>query len=91
MVGDIAIGRQTLPIIYPEFARLTVPVVLTSWSLLSWYIWRLDSVSAAVFIALAVMTGTRFLRLRSVLDDKITFYYWYNVSKLPNRSFLPER
>ena len=50
-----------------------------------------DSVSAAVFIALAVMTGTRFLRLRSVLDDKITFYYWYNVSKLPNRSFLPER
>lgn len=82
VVGDAAVGRRTLPITQPNFARFTVPVVLTLWSIGLGYNWQLGWYAATTFLALAMVTSARFFFLRTVSQDKISFYYWYNVSHL---------
>ena len=78
--GDAAVGRQTLPIISPKVSRFTVPVVLIIWSIGLRLVWQLGRYTATAFILLAAVTSARFFFLRSISDDKISFYYWYNVS-----------
>ncbi|CAL1711928.1 unnamed protein product [Somion occarium] len=79
VVGDAAVGRRTLPITQPEFARFTVPVVLTLWSIGLGFTWELGWYTSFTFLALAIVTSWRFFFLRSIRQDQITFYYWYNI------------
>lgn len=88
VVGDAAVGRRTLPITQPEFARFTVPVVLTLWSIGLGFTWELGWYTSFTFLALAIVTSWRFFFLRSIRQDQITFYYWYNVSP-PRFAFIP--
>ncbi|KAI0313069.1 UbiA prenyltransferase family [Amylostereum chailletii] len=76
--GDRAIGRRTVPIVYPKFARWTVIVPLFLWSASLSLVWKLDSATAAAFIGLALFVGGRFLSLGSVAEHQVSFY-WYNV------------
>lgn len=82
VIGDAAVGRRTLPITQPNFARLTVPVVLTLWSIGLGYTWHLGWYTALAFVTLACVTSARFFFLRTIPQDKNSFYYWYNVSCL---------
>lgn len=78
--GDTSIGRRTLAITHPEFARLITPVLLVAWSFLSWYVWELGWLTKMGFVLLAGVAGVRIFCLRSEPHDKITYHYWYNVS-----------
>ena len=80
VIGDEAVGRQTLPITQPSFARFTVPVVLTMWSVGLGYTWHLGWNTSLLFLSLASATSIRFFFLRTIEQDKNSFYYWYNVS-----------
>ena len=80
VIGDEAVGRQTLPITRPSFARFTVPVVLTMWSVGLGYTWNLGWNTSLLFLSLASATSIRFFFLRTIEQDKNSFYYWYNVS-----------
>ena len=77
--GDSAIGRKTVPIVYPNVARYTVLVPLVAWSIGLSVLWWLDVLTAAAFTLLAVFIGYRYLNCVSVHADQVSFY-WYNVS-----------
>ncbi|KAI0077220.1 hypothetical protein K474DRAFT_1707524 [Panus rudis PR-1116 ss-1] len=87
VIGDEKIGRATLPIIAPTFARYSIIWGLTIWSMTLAYVWDLNSRFAVAFLALGIFTGYRHVSLRSVKDDQIS-YYWYNVW-LSIAHFLP--
>ncbi|KAI0311110.1 UbiA prenyltransferase family [Amylostereum chailletii] len=76
--GDRAVGRRTIPILYPSFSRWSIGVTLLAWSALLSYVWALDAYMTVAFVSLAAMIGVRFYTLRTVPEDQIT-YYWYNV------------
>ncbi|KAI0316409.1 UbiA prenyltransferase family [Amylostereum chailletii] len=76
--GDRAIGRQTIPIVYPGLARWTVIVPLLLWSISLALVWKLDSVTATAYITLGLFVGGRFLTLKSLAEHRVSFY-WYNV------------
>ncbi|KAI0311561.1 UbiA prenyltransferase family [Amylostereum chailletii] len=76
--GDRATGRRTIPIIFPSFARWTVIMPLLSWSSGIALAWKLDAVTATAFVSLAIYIGARFLLLKSVREDQVSFY-WYNL------------
>lgn len=77
--GDRLIGRQTLPIVVPFIARYTVIAGLLSWSAALTLIWEVDVMTSLSFHALALLVGVRFLTLKSVPQDQVSFYL-YNVS-----------
>ena len=77
--GDRLIGRQTLPLLRPEQARLSVLLVLLAWSVALTVIWELDLFSASTLICLGLTVGLRFFCYRTVSTDQMSFY-WYNVS-----------
>ncbi|KAI0317448.1 UbiA prenyltransferase family [Amylostereum chailletii] len=76
--GDRLVGRRTLPIVSPNHARKTVLAGLWSWSLLLVAAWNVYAITATVFLSLATLVGGRFLLLKSVADDQVSFYI-YNV------------
>ncbi|KAJ7076207.1 UbiA prenyltransferase family [Mycena belliarum] len=76
--GDLAIGRQTLPIVFPSFSRKTVLPGMMGWSFLLTYMWQVDVWTGSVFIGLAQITGLRFLVFNSRASDQVSFYV-YNV------------
>lgn len=82
VVGDRAIGRRTLPITHPNFARLSVPVLLIAWSVGLGYIWNLDCYTNLFLLGVATTTSFRFLWLRKTTQDKTSYGYWYNVRGL---------
>lgn len=77
--GDKVIGRRTLPIVHPGWARFTVIATLSAWSFGLWYIWDLDATIASTFCALAFFVGYRYIALTSITQDQTSFK-WYNVS-----------
>lgn len=77
--GDKVIGRRTLPIVHPSWARFTVIATLSAWSFGLWYIWDLDATVASTFCALAFFVGYRYIALTSIAQDQTSFK-WYNVS-----------
>ncbi|KAF9558398.1 hypothetical protein CPC08DRAFT_736438 [Agrocybe pediades] len=76
--GDRMIGRKTIPIMFPTIGRYTVIVPMAAWSVGLSIFWKLDLFTSAVFVCLALWVGGRFVVLRSVPADQVTFY-WYNV------------
>ncbi|KAI0033257.1 UbiA prenyltransferase family [Vararia minispora EC-137] len=76
--GDRAIGRRTVPISFPAFARWTVLIPLIVWSIVLSILWQLDVVVSCAFTTLAIFIGGRYLLLRNVSEDQVS-YYWYNV------------
>ncbi|KAF9552396.1 hypothetical protein CPC08DRAFT_646965 [Agrocybe pediades] len=76
--GDRTIGRKTIPIVFPDIGRYTVIVPMLAWSVGLSIVWGLDILTAVLFTCLALWVGGRFLALRSIHADQVTFY-WYNV------------
>jgi len=84
--GDRTIGRKTIPIMFPSIGRYTVIVPMLAWSVGLSVVWGLDILTSIVFVCLALWVGGRFVALRSVPADQVTFY-WYNVSVYSYTSF----
>jgi hypothetical protein len=76
--GDRRIGRQTLPIIVPQLARYTLLPILSVWSIGLSVLWNLSAPIAGAFLGLALLVALRFITLRDVKSDQVS-YYIYNV------------
>lgn len=77
--GDRAVRRQTVPIVFPSLARITVFFGTLGWSLIVALVWCLPPLMTAILTSLSLFVGYRFLTLRTIEDDQVSFY-WYNVS-----------
>jgi len=76
--GDRIAGRRTLPIVAPTIARLSVSGGLLLWSAALIVLWKLQWEAILTFLAPALLTAYRFLVLKTVPEDQVSFY-WYNV------------
>ncbi|KAF8526145.1 UbiA prenyltransferase family [Gautieria morchelliformis] len=76
--GDKKVGRQTLPIIFPIASRVVVFISMVVWSLGLVYLWNLGPIISTILLTLASFVGSRFVFLKSVLEDQRS-YYLYNV------------
>ncbi|KAI9059890.1 hypothetical protein FKP32DRAFT_1679428 [Trametes sanguinea] len=76
--GDRAIGRQTIPIVFGKFAKYTVIVPMTLWSIGLAHMWCLDTLPALAFLMLGLFVGQRYLVGHTVPEYQ-TAFYWYNV------------
>lgn len=76
--GDRAIGRRTVPIVFPRYARLTVIIPLLLWSSGLSVFWNLDIVTSALFISLSLYVGAVYLVAPGIQQFQVAFY-WYNV------------
>ena len=76
--GDRGIGRQTLPIIVPQLARYTLLPILLMWSIGLSVLWNLSVPVAGAFLGLALLVAFRFIMMRDVRSDQVS-YYIYNV------------
>ncbi|KAI0629571.1 UbiA prenyltransferase family-domain-containing protein [Trametes polyzona] len=75
--GDRAIGRQTIPIVFPSAARYTVLFPLLAWSLGLSVLWGLSGVLGALFTTLGTYVGVLYLRGQTIHEYQVAFY-WYN-------------
>jgi 1,4-dihydroxy-2-naphthoate octaprenyltransferase len=76
--GDRRIGRQTLPIVLPELARYTLLPILLIWSMGLSVLWNLSAPVAGAFIGLALLVALRYITMRDLRSDQVSFYI-YNV------------
>ncbi|KAI0067242.1 hypothetical protein BV25DRAFT_1819550 [Artomyces pyxidatus] len=76
--GDRALGRTTVPLALPSIGRYVVLVALLAWSAGVSFVWRLDFATASAFCMLGLYIGIRFVSLKTVTADQVSFY-WYNV------------
>lgn len=90
--GDRLIGRKTLPIVYSSIARPSVAFGVLWWTVVLCSFWELcrfenshsgaldamNVIVAALLVGVAGVVGGRFVLLRDVKDDRVSFH-WYNV------------
>lgn len=62
--GDLAEGRRTLPILYPEGARLYMAAILVAWSAALTMLWNLGPVCSVIYIAAGSFIAWRFYTKR---------------------------
>jgi 4-hydroxybenzoate polyprenyltransferase len=79
VIGDKAVGRNTLPIAFPNFSRYTVLVTLVMWSLYLTTMWEITTPAGVGFTFLGIVVGIRYYFWRSTTDDEWS-YVLYNVS-----------
>jgi hypothetical protein len=77
-LGDMKVGRRTLPMIFPVASRAFVLLALVAWSLGLAFLWHTGPLTAGGMLALGSLVGVRFVLLNSVPDDQMSFYL-YNV------------
>ncbi|KAG7091430.1 hypothetical protein E1B28_010466 [Marasmius oreades] len=75
--GDRQAGRKTLPILFPEGARVYISAILVAWSIaLAWY-WNIGLVCSGAFTAAGTFIAWRFFVKRDLASDEST-YLIYN-------------
>ncbi|KAG1781234.1 UbiA prenyltransferase family-domain-containing protein [Suillus placidus] len=63
--GDRLIGRQTLPIAFPNLARTSMLVALPLWSICLSRIWEVNTLCTLAFTGYAAMVGLRFMTCKT--------------------------
>jgi 4-hydroxybenzoate polyprenyltransferase len=63
--GDRLIGRQTLPIAFPNLARTSMLIGLPLWSIYLSRVWGVDALCTSAFTAYAAMVGLRFMTCKT--------------------------
>ena len=63
--GDRLIGRQTLPIAFPNFARTSMLIGLPLWSVCLSRVWGVDALCTSAFTAYAAIVGLRFMTCKT--------------------------
>jgi len=78
VIGDKAVGRNTLPIAFPTFSRYTILVTLVMWSLYLTTMWEITTPAGVGFTFLGIVVGIRYYFWRSTTDDEWS-YILYNI------------
>ncbi|KAJ3861740.1 UbiA prenyltransferase family [Lentinula novae-zelandiae] len=76
--GDALLGRRTFTLSFPVFSRITMPILLSVWSIALCLLSEANQFVMLVLVALGAVTGIRFLTLKSAKDDRLSYLY-YNV------------
>ncbi|KAI0741269.1 UbiA prenyltransferase family, partial [Daedaleopsis nitida] len=76
--GDAVLGRVTLPIYAPEFARMLTLCTLIAWSIGISAMWGIGPFYSGAFNALGAYVGWRFYSLRNPTADRRS-YILYNI------------
>ncbi|GJJ13298.1 hypothetical protein Clacol_007550 [Clathrus columnatus] len=74
VVGDKEIGRLTLPMIFPKASRISIPILLSLWSLLLQWLWNTNQFVSNILVALSIFIGARFVFKTSIVADQRSFY-----------------
>jgi 4-hydroxybenzoate polyprenyltransferase len=81
VVGDRAMGRTTLPILYPEASRLVTCATVVAWSVILPIYWHAGPTAAAALLSAGAFVAWRFWYLRTAAADRRSYVY-YNVRGL---------
>jgi hypothetical protein len=79
VIGDLAMNRTTLPILYPKASRVITCSAVVAWSIFLPIYWHAGFVAAAALISAGTFISWRFWSLRTADDDRLSYVY-YNVS-----------
>jgi 4-hydroxybenzoate polyprenyltransferase len=74
--GDAQMGRKTLPVVYPEASRISIPVLLVGWSLILCSLWHTATWTYAALTVVSALVGMRFWWKRDVESDKRSYQYY---------------
>ena len=72
VLGDTAVGRRTIPMVYPTTGRVVYAFFIIFWAILFSKMWELEVVYAAAFIAYSVFMGIFALSFKNVKSDLLT-------------------
>jgi 4-hydroxybenzoate polyprenyltransferase len=72
VIGDSLVGRRTLPIVFPTFARSILLPCMVGWSLGLVALWHLKAGFAVPFVGFSVLVGWMFFVNKSAAQDKKT-------------------
>ncbi len=72
--GDRLIGRKTLPIVAPLWPPPTLMLALQAWSIGLALFWQVDVITAFAFNFLSLLVGYRYISLKSIPEDQVSFY-----------------
>lgn len=81
--GDSAIGRETIPIRFPNGSRLLTTVIMILWSVILSYVWQLPQPLFLLMCIMGTWVAYRIWFFRSEEEDKKT-YVVYNVGANSN-------
>jgi hypothetical protein len=79
VIGDLAMNRTTLPILYPKASRVITCSAVVAWSIFLPIYWHAGFVAASALISAGTFISWRFWSLRTADDDRLSYLY-YNVS-----------
>ncbi|KAJ7237980.1 UbiA prenyltransferase family-domain-containing protein [Mycena rebaudengoi] len=72
VVGDELRGRETFPVLMPEFSRRASFLLLIGWSLGLSRFWNLDDTTTCVFVIFGSIIGLRVMYKRKEEEDKVS-------------------
>jgi hypothetical protein len=81
VVGDRAMDRTTLPILYPEASRVVTCATVVGWSVVLPIYWRAGPAAAGALLSAGAFVAWRFWHLRTAAADRRSYVY-YNVRGL---------
>lgn len=76
LVGDTKTGRWTLPMVWPTGSRISMLVIMTTWSVGLSRACDLAHLFSVPFCMWAAFIGTRFIQKRTPDDDQQTYNYF---------------
>ncbi|TFY66385.1 hypothetical protein EVG20_g4701 [Dentipellis fragilis] len=76
VAGDAAVGRHTIPIVYPTIARPTFMILMAASSVALSIYWQLAKAAAAAFISLGSLVGFLFLADTSRAGDTLHLLFY---------------
>jgi len=82
MIGDAEQGRSTIPLVYPSFSRLSMPIIMTFWSAFLYIASDASWLVRFATSALGVVVGVRLYVFRSAAEDRIS-HNLYDVRTTP--------
>lgn len=83
--GDRLIGRRTLPIAFPNLARMSMMVALPLWSICLSRVWGVDALCTFAFTAYGVMVGLKFMTCKTSQAARKScklYSLWFSVAHL---------
>lgn len=76
VAGDKAIGRLTLPILYPRCAKIYSSVAIVAWSIYLGYVWETNPAIRTLLLLLGLYLAWRTLRTAGARDEYMTRRYY---------------
>ena len=73
VAGDAAVGRKTLPMVYPSLSRFAYLITVVLWTFGIAMMYNIDNVVVSIPAALALLAGVNFVLFDSVKADRISF------------------